>query len=125
MDQDFTQVLQSLLDTEEGQKGLQQVMDMLGGGEAGAGEEASHGIDSSASSPQEESSFGLDSLGINMQTILGLQKMMSGFLRCRSLTAARGKSFLFCVFRFWMRRELWRTRLQRVRAVSARAFLRA
>ena len=78
MEQDFTQVLQSLLDTEEGQKGLQQVMDMLGGGEAGAGEEASHGIDSSSSSPQEESSFGLDSLGINMQTILGLQKMMSG-----------------------------------------------
>lgn len=78
MEQDFTQVLQSLLDTDEGKKGLQQVMNMLGGGEADAEKDLPRGIDAPSSSPQEEASFGLDSLGINMQTILGLQKMMSG-----------------------------------------------
>lgn len=79
MEQDFTQMLSSLLETEEGQKGLQQIMNMIGGGEAGTKEDALKLPSPSTSDPAtEETSFSLGELGINLQTILGLQKMMNG-----------------------------------------------
>lgn len=79
MDQDFTQVLQSFLNTDEGRQGLEQVMNMLGGGEADVKEGSkSEKNDSSNSASNAESSFNLEGLGINMQTIMGFQKIMSG-----------------------------------------------
>lgn len=79
MDQDFTQVLQSFLNTDEGRQGLEQVMNMLGGGEADSKEGSKS--DKNGGSPSDlsgDSSFDLDGFGINMQTIMGLQKIMGG-----------------------------------------------
>ena len=79
MDQDFTQLLQSFLNTDEGRQGLEQVMNMLGGGEADSKEGSkSDKRGGSPSDLSDESSFDLEGLGINMQTIMGLQKLMSG-----------------------------------------------
>lgn len=79
MEQDFTQVLQSFLNTDEGRQGLEQVMNMLGGGEAdvkeGSKSEKNGGLPSPSST---DPSFDLEDLGINMQTIIGFQKIMSG-----------------------------------------------
>lgn len=79
MDQDFTQVLQSFLNTDEGRQGLEQVMNMLGGGEADIKEDSQPKKNNGNNSDfNAESSFNLEGLGINMQTIMGIQKIMSG-----------------------------------------------